>query len=246
MSLRLHLFGTPRLEGPNGPVGGRCAMPRQLAFLALVGAPVGGMTRDRIASYLWPENPEPRALVADVLHILRRSLGEEALRTVGESVCLDPSHIGCDVGDFRAAASAGDWERMLRLYEGPFLDGFHGTGGGDFERWAEDERVRCREIALQASVRLADRCEGSGNLPDAAEWLRRGRAVDPYDEGIARRLMMLLVRAGDRAGAVRIYRDLHRRLRTELGLDPSPRTRDLARRVGEGGARPFPLGSASA
>lgn len=227
MALRLHLFGTCRVVGPAGVLCGRVARPRQLAFLALAAVPPGGTTRDRIGSYLWPQSAsaDARHLVADTLHLLRKHLGGGALRSVGESICIDGSRVSCDLREFRSARAAGEWERMLELYEGPFLDGFHGAGGAELERWTDNERLRCAEVALLAVRKLVARCEARGRISRAVEWLRRGRAVDPFDEGITRELMRLLALTGDRAAAVRAYRTLRRRLSTELDLAPSPATR---------------------
>ncbi|NIP57489.1 MAG: hypothetical protein GWM92_04740 [Gemmatimonadetes bacterium] len=244
MPFRLHLFGTCRITGPDGLVEGRVSRPRQLAFLALASAPSGGTTRDRIGAYLWPDTSpsDARHLVADTLHILRKELGDEGLRSVGECICLDPSGIWCDVPEFRAARAAEEWERMLELYEGPFLDGFHGPGGGDFERWVEGERLRCREVALYAVHRLAALRESRGDLVGAADCLRRGRAVDPFDEQITRKLMAFLARLGNRAEAVRAYRTLDRRLSRELDLRPSPETRAVREAILAGEASGEPAG----
>lgn len=237
MPFRLYLFGTCRLAAPQGPVGGRVAQPRQLAFLALAAVPPGGTTRDRIGSYLWPDSSpsDARHLVADTLHILRKCLGERSLRSTGESISVDPSEVSCDLTEFRAAWAAGEWERMLQLYEGPFMDGFHGAGGAELEQWIEAERMRCGEVAILAVERLVALCEDRGDLSQAVAWLQRGRAVDPFHEGITRKLMRLLDLLGDRAAAVQAYRTLRRRLSRELDLQPSPATRAVRDAILAGG-----------
>ncbi len=239
----LHLFGTGHLAGPAGIVMGRVAQPRQLAFLALVATPPGGMTRDRIGVYLWPESShsEARHLVADTLYLLRRSLGEDSLCTAGESICLNPKLVACDVTRFRVAHAAGEWERMLEIYEGPFLDGFHGAGGAELQMWIEDERMRCQEVALQAVARLVESCEARGDVAGAVEWLRRGRSVAPFDEVITRGLMRLCACRGNQAEAVMAYKTLEHRLLQELDLMPSPETQELLEELRAGGPREVPL-----
>jgi DNA-binding SARP family transcriptional activator len=225
----LRLFGTGHLAGPAGILTGRVAQPRQLAFLALVATPPGGMTRDRIGTYLWPESTqsETRHLVADILYVLRKSLGEDGFATPGECICLNPGRMDCDVTEFRAAYTAGDWKRMLDIYEGPFLDGFHGAGGAELQLWIEDERMRCKEVALLAVARLVEACEARGDVAGAIEWLRRGRSVAPFDEVITRRLMRLSARRGNWAEAVMAYNALQHRLLHDLDLMPSPETQAL-------------------
>jgi DNA-binding SARP family transcriptional activator len=55
--------------------------------------------------------------------------------------------------------------------------------------------------------------------------------MDPLGEPGARRLMSLLARAGERAGALEIYAELERRLERELELEPSPETARLAAEI---------------
>lgn len=233
---RLHLFGTCHLRGPSGFVSGRASQPRQLAFLAVIAASPGGATRDRIADLLWPEGSQfdARHLVADTLHVLRRTLGEGSAVTAGESVYLDPARVWCDQAEFLAARSAADPERMLELYQGPFLDGFHGAGGPGFVEWVEGERLRCGEVALEAAKSLVGSCVARGDISQAIAWLRPGRAIDPFDEALAGDLMRLLSVVGNRAEAVRVYRLLHERLSRELDLAPSAQTRALYEQVVEG------------
>lgn len=126
---------------------------------------------------------------------------------------------------------------MLELYEGPFLDGFHGAGGAEFERWIENERIRCEEVAIRAVGKLIDLSLARNEPQEAIAWLRRGRAIDPLDEDITRQLMRLSARLGNRAEAVRSYHLLRRRLRRELELMPSPRTRAVLNEIRAGDER---------
>ena len=41
---------------------------------------------------------------------------------------LDTRYVSSDVDDFRNAVRHGDHERAVKLYSGPFLDGFHVRG----------------------------------------------------------------------------------------------------------------------
>lgn len=232
MRYHLRLFGGCSLDGPDGPVTGRAGEPRQLTLLSLLGTSSGGVTRDKLASYLWPESAsQPRHLLSDALYVLRAALGEDAICISGAMVRLQPDCIWSDVQAFLAARVTGRWREMVELYRGPFLDGFHGAGDRSFERWAEQERIRCREEAARAVRRLAEEEEREGNLGEAIALLRRGRAVDPYDERCVVRLLELLDRSGDRAGALRTYDEVRSRMLEELELEPSPEVQALAERI---------------
>lgn len=84
----LRLLGGLSLSGPSGPLSGRAVRKRQAASLALL-ASAGelGCSRDRLAGYLCPECDEERArhLIRDSIYLLRKTLGEKAVLTVGDA-----------------------------------------------------------------------------------------------------------------------------------------------------------------
>ena len=135
-SLRLRTFGTPVVEGPDGPLGGTVAQPQSLALLTLLAvAGERGMSRDKIITLLWPECDERRARhrLSQLGHALRRSLGE-VIAGASTELRLDPHRITSDVAEFKTARASGDPERAVACYGGPFLDGFFLSDTAEFER----------------------------------------------------------------------------------------------------------------
>lgn len=240
---RLHLLGGTSLEGPSGLLRGRVVQRRQLALLAvLAGSRVDAPSRDRLTGILWPETSPSRARsrLSDALHVVRSSLGGDAVASVGDGLALNPSMVASDVRAFRDAIEADDRRRALSEYSGPFLDGFRADRGVAFERWADVERDRLRRTAAEAAGELATECVRADDHDAAAKWARRWLRIDPYDESAARRLADLLAAAGDRAGAIRALRDFAERLRGDLELEVSAETAALMRDLREGDARHGP------
>lgn len=100
-----------------------------MALLALVAAADRkGISRDRIVGILWPESEEDQArhTLSQTLYSLRRDTGRDPI-TGSPHLRLDPA-VSSDVGDFRAATSAGETDRAGDLYAGRFLDGFYLPG----------------------------------------------------------------------------------------------------------------------
>src|SRR5439155_262331 len=62
------------------------------------------------------------------------------------------------------------------------------------------------------------------NLAQAVEAARQGVALDPDDEKGLARLIALLDRLGDRAGALSTFETFRRRLEKEYDATPSPET----------------------
>jgi len=212
-----------------------------MALLALLGGSrTSTVSRDKAVALLWPESPskQARSSLSDTLHVLHKALGVDAIRPVGDGLELNPEMVGCDVREFRSALRSGRPEEALTLYQGPFLEGFHFPGAVEFEYWADMERHELRREARRAADELAARTEAAGDLARAAAWVRKALAMEPHDEVAIREIMRLLVSVGDRAAAVEAYEAFARNLRTNLELDPSPETVELARAIREGDAHP--------
>ncbi len=230
--LRLLTFGGLALEVDGALVTGALTQRRRMAILALLAvARNRGVARDRLLALLWPERDADRArhVLTQLLYAQRRDT-EAELFLGTKTLRLNPGAMTSDVGQFEAALEAGDGEAALRLYHGPFLDGFHLGDAPGFEEWLDQERRRYAELAREAAERLARQAAGAGDGSAAVGWWRRAVAIDPYSAGQAMALAEALLAAGDRAAALReltAYRD---RLLRDLELDPEPEvTQFLAR-----------------
>jgi TolB-like protein len=230
---RLKLLGGAALLDASGSVAGRSGQGYQLALLALlVSAGEKGVRRDRLVAYLWPESESAAARhrLSDTLYDLRRTLGEEAVIASGETLRASPCSIQVDVREFEEAVRGGDPAAAVRLYEGPFLDGFH-LDSQDFESWLHVERRRLAGLYGGSLETLARGAEGAGHPAQAAEWWQRLLAEDPYRSPVVLSLLKSLVAAGDPAAAIR-HADAHTRLlRGELDVDPPPELSALVRRI---------------
>jgi DNA-binding SARP family transcriptional activator/Tfp pilus assembly protein PilF len=228
MSFSLRLFGAAVLEGPSGPLSGPTLQRRRIALLAMLAASGrGGMSRDKLISHLWPERDTTRArhLLSALVYETRQALGEDVVAAAGDDLRLG-SGITSDVGDFGDALREQRLERAVSLYAGPFLDGFFIKDGAEFERWVDERRSHFHRETVTAAWALATQAEHSGEAATAAHWARRAVALS-REEPMLRRLIALLDRLGDRAGAVRAYEEFARWLRVECELVPSAETREL-------------------
>jgi serine/threonine-protein kinase len=234
--IRLHLFGSLELSDAEGAeLRSILVQPKRLGLLAYlaVAEPTGFHRRDALLALFWPEKDDvhARAALRRSLHLLRRALGTEAIVSRGDEVGIGTDVLWCDVTGFRSACAAGMAEEALALYRGDLLPGFFVSSAPDFERWVDEERRRCRSTAAVMARDLTAKADGQDDTAGAVAWARRAVALDPDDETTVRRLMSLLDRHGDRAGALETYEGFVRRLEEEFGLDPSPETRALALEV---------------
>ncbi|HEU5186735.1 MAG TPA: BTAD domain-containing putative transcriptional regulator [Gemmatimonadaceae bacterium] len=216
------------------PLAGRSTQRRRLALLALLAAAEErGLTRDKLLAYLWPERDTDRArhALSQTLYAVRQDLGDEALIGGIDEIRLNAQIVESDVAQFRAALAAGELERAVALYAGPFLDGFFVPDAPGFERWADEERGRAAAEYSAALEKLARAAEQQGEHARSAEWWRRGAALDPLNSQVALSLMRTLAASGDRAGALRHARIHTTMVRQELGASPDPAVDELSGRL---------------
>jgi DNA-binding SARP family transcriptional activator/Tfp pilus assembly protein PilF len=203
--------------------------PKRMALLAYVAVAAGPVRRDILRGLFWPELDDTqarRALNQAVFH-LRRALGDDAFASEGtETFEVRRDRLRCDAVEFEELCAAGNLERAMALYRGPFADGFHVSDLAAVERWIDATRARLSGRAVAACVALSVAAE-TANPRGALGWARRAYEIDPT-EGAVRRIMSLHDALGDRAAAIRQYEQFARELRTELELEPSDETRRMA------------------
>lgn len=230
---RLTLLGGVALTSPEGPVEGRATQQRRLALLALIGsAGERGRSRDQLSALLWPEadGRDARQNLSHSIYALRKSLGDDAVRSAGEYVRLSRSRVEVDSVAFEQAVAAGEGETAVRLYKGPFMDGFFVDGAPEFERWMDGERRRLSTLYLELAERSAAEASNRGDHRTAAGWWQRLISQDPYDSAAVVKLMDALSDAGDPANAIQVAQDHLLLLQEEFGLGPPE---DIVKRIEE-------------
>lgn len=234
---RFCTFGGASLEGPDGPITGRAAQRRPLALLALLAAsPKTTVSRDKVVFCLWPETRSGRArhYLSVSLHALRKALGSEAVLSVADDLRLNPERVSADVVEFRKALDAGEPERVVSLYAGPFLDGFHVSDAPTFERWLDERQAEYARGYRRALEELAEKAEARADWGEAVGWWKERAGEEPWSSRVAVRLMRALEAADDRPAALRHARAHARLVREEMGTEPDPEVLALADRIENG------------
>ena len=246
--IRIGLFGTIDLRDTNGrELEEVLAQPKRLALLAYLAAssPAGSHRRDALLGLFWPELDQAHARnsLSQALHFLRRALGEDTIVSrSGDELALDESRAWVDVRAFHARSRMTGRAMPWSSIGATFFPSFFLSGCAGFEEWLEEERARLRREAAEAARLQAERHERAARLTLAAGCAERAIDLAGGDERHLRRMIELLGRVGERAGAVRAYERWTATL-GELGLEPEAETVALMRRVRSDPARP-PVGPA--
>jgi DNA-binding SARP family transcriptional activator len=187
--------------------------------------------RDTLTGLFWPDvdGDHARGALRQALRFLRAELGATVLLNRGEEeVGVNPEALSCDATQFEAACEAAEWDRAVELYRGDLLAGvFVAEVSADFEHWLENERGRLRRRAAAAAWSVVQDAERAADLARAATMARRAVELAPDDEAAVRRLIRILDRKGDRAGALSVYEGFRLRLASEYDAVPSPETEAL-------------------
>ena len=180
----------------------------------------------------WPEGGEDegRRALRQALYYLRQFTGDGVLVSrPDETVAVAEGRLWCDAVAFEAALAAGRAADALELYRGDFLaGGLASEVSPDFELWADQVRRRLR--GARGPGPLGDRRSGGGGRPlglPRSTPRAAPASLSPDDEPGARRLIALLDRLGDRAGALRVHQELVDRLAREFAAEPSAETRAI-------------------
>lgn len=186
------------------------------------------LTREALEALVWPDDDAPRArnLFNIAVHRLRRRLGDGAIVQAadgyrfGAAVVVDLWEIEALATRLRACeqhdpATAERWLSVARR-----------VCCGCARSSADPEFVGILERRMQTAVRdVADRLARhalAAHDPDTAlALLRIILDFDTCDEGARELAIRAHLERGDRAGAIREYRDYNRVLTEELGLAPS-------------------------
>src|SRR5688572_32773968 len=115
MSTPLRTLGGLSLQSADGASPGRTTQRKRLALLALLAAERnGGISRDKIIAYLWPESEEDqsRHALSQTLYALRRELGDQCIIAGIDELRLNHEVVPSDVAQLNAAIGARDNERI--------------------------------------------------------------------------------------------------------------------------------------
>src|SRR4051794_1596677 len=234
------VLGPVQVATGSGPV--ELASGKQVALLACLLVARGEVvSRDRLIDALWGERPPASAVNALQVHVhgLRRRLAPERIGREGPGyrLRLEPGELDLDrfellvargrselsSGDANAAASS--FRESLGLWRGqPYED-------VRYAAFAQAEVARLEELRVGA---LEDRVEADlalGRHRDLIAELEALVSEHGSRERLCGQLMLALYRSGRQSEALEVFRQAHRAMRDQLGVEPGPALQELQRAI---------------
>jgi predicted ATPase/DNA-binding SARP family transcriptional activator len=232
-TLAVRLFGQRQLSFADQPL--RFGAPvRALSLLAyLLLNRDKALARDTLAYTLWPDEPESdaRANLRRHLYLLQndvlpRTAGVQWVLADARTVRWNPSApLWLDVAEFERLLDEDNTAAgAAELYHGDLL--------ADVEdEWLEKPREAYRARFCELLLKIAHARRTRGDISAALGYTKVLLQHDTWREDGLRLLMELRHESGDRASALREYREFSRRLKDEVGAEPMPETTHLFERI---------------
>ena len=198
----------------------------ELLRLLLIG-PGWTLARDAVIEAFWPDK-SPLVMQTSFhqatsapRHALEPDLPDKFpsryLEVEGGQVTLRlPPGSWVDWEVYEQNVREGQWEDALALYGGELFP------GDRYADWAAERREWLEQCFLHAALGAAHQRLEAGQAEAALEACHRALAVEPWHEEAVLLGMRACLALNDRARALRLYRNVERTLREDLGAAPQP------------------------
>ncbi len=240
-----------RRDGARQPVPTPMLRRILAILLARAGSPV---SMDVIIDELWQGAPPPsaRRTVSAYVSRLRAVLGDDdRVEATDGAYALQPGRDELDADRFRhrlAAAEAavrdGDSSAAARLFReaitlwyGPAFEGYTGLSTVDAAaNQLEQQRLTAFEQLVEIEL-------DAGRTSDLVVELDAMILIHPYRERLRALRMRALYRSGRQAEALQTYRETHKLLADQLGIEPTDELNQLHRQILAGNLDARPNGA---
>lgn len=179
---------------------------------------------NKIIEALWPDSDGDTGhqALATTLHRLRKLLGDNVIELKAGKLSLNKQLVWVDVWAFEYNAKRADSEiKSINLYQAQFLESDKG------EYWTISPHEILHQKYLSLVIAIGEKLEKEKAWQQACDCYLQALTIDTMAEVLYQRLMqcyMQIDRVGD---AIKIYRQCFRLFNTNLGIEPSTKTKQL-------------------
>lgn len=238
--MEFEILGPPELSG-SGPHDMKLSPQLWCVVASLLMTEGKPVPVDSLAEHLWGWDAPPMAAGTVRTYVSRANvlLAHGGLRIAhragGYELSADPQAVdlhrfrslGRQAGSVAESGDLGHAVALLKqadeLWRGPFLMGLSSEWVSAQRHALDEERLEAVKLRIGLELDLGRQASVVGEL---RELLRR----DPFDEEVARALMISLFRLGRPKDAMQVGRDFSERI-AQAGMDPSQRIRDIHVRI---------------
>jgi DNA-binding SARP family transcriptional activator/predicted ATPase len=255
--LSISLLGSPQItiDGVHIIIPTSRAIPL-IAYLALNGKT---LTRETLASLLWTDSSQKRALAAlrTTLWRLKSAGLDDWIEVTRNEITLNPhKNIEVDVVKFEALLDKCNTHghppsqiclfctqvitEAIELYRGEFMAGFNISKALTFDDWRMQQSETLESLYLNAIERLV-RCHRTfGDFNLAIHYARIWISHDRLNENAYIQLLQLYSITGQRSAGISLYKHYKDILSRELGIEPAEEITAYYKQILTGQSTPAP------
>lgn len=243
--LTVQLLGKTALSWKGMPLEGQLSGKSIPLLYLLLQSETHFLTRDKLACYLWPDSTAEAARynLRYNLWQLKKALpmyGDESLILTEKDGCQLNGRYPwqCDLTLIKESniASCGNEELLYlsQLFRGDVMEGWYLKNCGEFNDLILMDRMLCERRQVELLRTLSRRYQEEGSYQLCLDTLHKVTAVEPDNEDVALAIMETYVQLGDRAGAIRYYKQFEGTLWNDLNISPNDSLQALYHRLKSG------------
>jgi predicted ATPase/DNA-binding SARP family transcriptional activator len=227
-ALYAQLLGPPKVRA--GTTWIPLAASKHHQLLAYLAYQADWVSRAQLAGLFWGDLPDTAARrnLRKTLFKARALPWLEGLKSNDAALLWT---IKTDLSYFLQAIHQETWSEAIRLYHGPLLTGMDETQSTEFGNWLTLKRERLHEQWRAAVLNQSEILVSRHLYHEALTLLQRLLDDTTFDETAVTHYVIAAVRAGERALALRTYRQFAQKLRAELDLSPTAELTALAAEI---------------
>lgn len=199
------------------------------------------MRRSDIINYLWSESSDDAAKynlrfnLWQIKKTLQQEDGESLLLVSKDMVEVNPNfRFQCDITEIEQADpesmdSIPELKRLLSLFRGDFFENCYLHNCESFLEYIILRRYYLENRKLVLYHRLIQLTYESRLYDDCLELISACEEIDPYNEGIVKIRLGILIRRSAWRDAAKYYQMFYSRLVRDVGTEPSQELQELSR-----------------
>ncbi|NLY71675.1 MAG: hypothetical protein GX076_08400 [Clostridiales bacterium] len=191
------------------------------------------MSKEKIASYLWPDSKDDAAKynLRYNLWMIKKLIPQDEngqnLIISGKNYCrINKDYnfycdkIKLDQFNVEKQSSIDELIKLKELFKGDFLEGLYLKNCNEFNEMILFERVVCQNKQVEILKKLVDLYDEKERYEDELQILNEIMMIEPYNEIFACRIMDIHMKLGKRGDAINYYKNFEINLRKNLNISP--------------------------